>query len=141
MKYLVVSLHDAAPPYLERLKSFSSWLDDRSIAPRCIKVIPNYLGRWNILKHESFLSWLREEENKGNEIIQHGYSHDMKGGARSPGSWWRERFITRENAEFMNASYEQARMAIENGKNILREAGFSCHGFTAPTWYQSRESA
>lgn len=141
VKSLVVSVHDAAPPYLEALKNISSWLDDHSVSPRCIKVIPNYLGRWNILEHKDFLTWLKEERDKGSEILQHGYFHAESKKAKSPGLWLRDRFITRRNAEFINADYEQAMAAIQNGQNILKKASFPCQGFTSPTWYQSRETA
>jgi len=140
MKYLVVSVHDAAPPYLDELRNISSWLDDHSVSPRCIKVIPNYLGQWNILEHEDFLAWLKEERDKGSEIIQHGYVHTGREKAGSLGHRLRDRFITRQNAEFISADYEQARAAIENGQNILKEANFHCPGFTSPTWYQSSET-
>ncbi len=75
MNYLIVSIHDAALPYLKQLREITSWLEQNSIHPCCIKVIPNYLDCWNILDHRVFLDWLLEEKEKGNEIIQHGYSH------------------------------------------------------------------
>ncbi len=140
MKYLVVSVHDAAPPYLDKLRTISSWLDDHFIVPRCIKVIPNYLGQWNILEHEDFLAWLREERDKGSEIIQHGYLHAEKEKPGSLGLQLKDRYITRQNAEFMSAGYEQAYTAIKNGQNILNEANFPCSGFTSPTWYQSTDT-
>jgi len=140
MKYLVVSVHDAAPPYLDELRNISSWLDDHSIFPRCIKVIPNYLGLWNILEHANFLSWLREERDKGSEIIQHGYLHSVREKAGSFGFRLIDRFITRKNAEFMSADYKYARAAIKKGQDILKEANFPCTGFTSPTWFQSRET-
>ena len=130
----------AAPPYLNELMHISAWLDDHKVSPRCIKVIPNYLGRWNILGHKDFLTWLREERDKGSEIIQHGYSHREKEKAKTLSKGFKDRFITRQNAEFKNADYEQASSAIKDGQNILEEANVSCSGFTSPTWYQSRET-
>ena len=87
MNYLVVSLHDAAPPYLEKLKKITGWLDQHSIRPYCIKVIPNFLGCWNILESPEFLDWLLREKEKGHEIIQHGYTHREGEGQRGVGGF------------------------------------------------------
>ena len=140
MKYLVVSIHDASPPYLDELRHISSWLDNHQVRPRCIKVIPNYLDRWNILEHNNFLNWLEEERDKGSEIIQHGYLHMEREKTKGLSHRLINRFITRQNAEFKNVNYEQARAAIQAGQNILEEADISCSGFTSPTWYQSRDT-
>ena len=140
MKYLVVSVHDAAPPYLEELKRISAWLDKNAIQPRCFKVIPNCSGRWNICDSRDFLDWLEEEREKGSEIIQHGYLHVGTEDSGPLGHRLLSKFFTRQNAEFLNADYEHARSAIESGQQIMKDANLSCTGFTSPTWHQSKET-
>ncbi len=140
MRYLTVALHDATPPYLEDLKEISEWLDQKSIRPRCIKVIPNYLDQWNILNHSEFLDWVLSQEEKGCEIIQHGYTHRTHAEQKGLFNRLRNKHITKNDAEFLKSDYEEARKYIEKGKQILEEAGLKCSGFTSPTWYQSKET-
>lgn len=140
MNYLVVSIHDAAPPYLGQLKEITAWLDQYSIRPRCIKVVPNFLDRWNILEHRDFLDWLLEEKEKGHEIIQHGYTHLSAEKQRELINYLRDRFITNNESEFLHRDYEKAKMALEEGRKILNGAGVICYGFTSPTWFQSQEA-
>lgn len=140
MNYLVVSLHDAAPPYLEKLKEMTSWLDHHSILPRCIKVVPNYQGRWNILHHKDFMDWLLKEKGKGSELIQHGYTHRAQ---HRPNGWidiLREKCITNHESEFLAKDYEKLRESLVEGRRILEEAGIQSSGFTSPTWHQSQEA-
>lgn len=138
--YLVVSLHDAAPPYLEELRRIALWLDENLISPYCIKVIPNFLEKWNILENKNFLNWLLAKKENGREIIQHGFIHkeNKKGGSLI--HRLRNSLLTHSNAEFQKANYEEAKIAIEEGKRILKEAGIECAGFTSPTWFQSKDA-
>jgi len=140
MKYLIVSIHDAAPPFLDELKTLSAWLDQKSIQPRSVKVIPNYLDQWNILEHRKFLDWMFSEKSKGSEIIQHGYNHKANAEKKGLTDRLRDKYITRNGAEFLKSDYEKARKRIEEGKQIMEQAGFTCSGFTSPTWYQSKEA-
>jgi len=140
MNYLIVSIHDAAPPFLDELKALSAWLDQNSIRPRSIKVIPNYLDQWNILEHKEFLDWVLSEKSKGSEIIQHGYNHNAGAQKKGYSDRLRDKFITKNGAEFLKSGYEKARKRIEKGKQLMEKAGLSCSGFTSPTWYQSKET-
>lgn len=140
MKYLIVSIHDAAPPFLDELKTLSAWLDQKSIQPRSIKVIPNYLGQWNILEHKKFLDWILLEKSNGSEIIQHGYNHKADAQKKRFSDRLRDKYITKDGAEFLKSDYEKARERIEKGKQIMEEAGLICSGFTSPTWYQSKDT-
>ncbi|MFQ6110236.1 MAG: DUF2334 domain-containing protein [Candidatus Aminicenantales bacterium] len=140
MSYLIVAIHDAAPPYLETLREITTWLDQNAIRPRCIKVIPDYLHCWNILDHRDFLDWMLEEKEKGHEIIQHGYSHQAPEKLSGAVIRLQDRFITNGEAEFLTRDYRKLKMTLEEGRRIMEKAGVSCSGFTAPTWYQSREA-
>jgi predicted deacetylase len=140
MAYLIVSIHDASPPFLDDLKSLTEWLDQQSLRPRSIKVIPDYLGRWNIFEHRKFLDWVLFEKSKGSEILQHGYKHKADAHKKGHPDRLRDKCITKNEAEFSKIGYEKAKKRIVQGKQIMEQAGLICSGFTSPTWYQSRET-
>ena len=140
MKYLVLAVHDATPAYLNDLKEISDWLDRHSLWPRCIKVIPNFLGRWPILESQQFLAWLFKEKKRGSEIIQHGYLHYQPNKKAKGMEIIRTKLLTRDRAEFIGLDYQQAKEAIAKGKEILERTGFAPRGFTSPTWWQSEQT-
>jgi len=127
IKFLIVSIHDICPLYFRETKEIISILNNIGIKKICLKVIPNYLGEWNILNYRKFLKWLLEEKEKGNEIIQHGYTHKNWKKLKSP-------------SEFSQLNYEEAKNFIQEGKEILEKAGINCKGFTSPTWKQNEET-
>ncbi|MFQ6037571.1 MAG: DUF2334 domain-containing protein, partial [Candidatus Aminicenantales bacterium] len=141
MKTLVAALHDAAPPFLEELRELSGWMDRNAIRPRCIKVIPDFLGQWKILDSPEFLDWARAQQEDGHEIILHGLTHCDRHPSTSLSGRLRDLFITRGQAEFLHASREEARALLAEGRRILEKAGLAATGFTAPTWFQSEATA
>ncbi|MCP2518868.1 DUF2334 domain-containing protein [Candidatus Aminicenantes bacterium AC-335-K20] len=129
-KQLIVSIHDVCPYYFRETKDIVLILENIGISKICLKVIPNYFGEWNILKHENFLKWLIERDNKGDEIIQHGYTHK---------NWKRKGIMDSIHSEFSSLNYNEAKESIEKGKRIFEEAGIICRGFTSPTWKQNKK--
>jgi len=127
IKFLIVSIHDICPLYFHQTKEIISILNNIGVKKICLKIIPNYLGEWNILKDKKFLKWLLEEKEKGNEIIQHGYTHKN----------WKN---PKSSSEFSQLNYEEAKKFIQEGKEILKKAGINCKGFTSPTWKQNEEA-
>ncbi|MFB0565945.1 MAG: DUF2334 domain-containing protein [Candidatus Aminicenantaceae bacterium] len=141
INFLIVSIHDATPFYMEGLKEITTWLDQHSVTPRCIKVIPNFLGKWNILEYKDFMDWLLDEKEKGHEIVQHGYAHTENKVHGGLFIRLRNHYITRFNSEFLKTGYEETKRIVEKGRDILNEGRINCSGFTSPTWFQSKEAS
>jgi len=140
MKALVVAIHDVCPPYLSELKEISEALHRIGITKKCLKVIPNYQGKWNILDSPDLIEWLHQQQDKGDEIIHHGYEHQNRKSLPSISKQGKNNIRTSQEAEFARMNYTEAKKAIVEGRKIFQAAGIDCKGFTAPTWRQSRET-
>jgi len=140
VKKLIIAIHDVSPAFFSQTNEILKALKKQGISKVCLKVIPDYLGKWNIIAHPQFVTWLHREKEKGCEIIQHGYRHQRQGGRRGLLHFFRAKFLTQNQDEFSESDYVEAKEALQKGKEILATAGFECEGFTAPTWFQSRET-
>ncbi|MCD6083640.1 polysaccharide deacetylase family protein [Candidatus Aerophobetes bacterium] len=140
-KYLVVSVHDVSPAFGGEVREIVSELKNQKIHKKSILVIPEYQGRYSILKDSEFLSWLYSLREEGDEIVQHGYEHISRN--RRYGSF-RDyligEFFAQGCAEFQNSGYEEARDKIKKGREILSQAGIICEGFIPPGWLMSPEA-
>jgi|Deesub1362B_J571_1020462.scaffolds.fasta_scaffold00444_25 hypothetical protein len=140
-KLLIVSIHDVCPPYFHEIKEITSILNNIGITKKCLKVIPNYLGKWNILKYPKFLEWILEEMKNGNEIIQHGYTHkNWKKSGKMLLNYFKKGGFSPNSSEFSQLNYNEAKKNIQEGRKIFERAGIKCKGFTSPTWSQNREA-
>src|SRR5207245_6843351 len=89
---LVVSLHDIAPSNREIAEKILSELARHGVRVCSLLVVPDYHHQHPIIEDRQFISWLRELESAGYEIVIHGYFHERPRHARET---LRERFITR----------------------------------------------
>jgi predicted deacetylase len=84
------------------------------------------------------VSWLRDLETQGHEIVIHGYFHERPARA---GETFAEKFVTRiytqNEGEFYDLGYDEALRRITNAREQFREAGFNPRGFVAPAWLLS----
>ena len=74
-RWLIVSVHDVAPPHWERVRSMLDALDSVGVSRRSLLVIPNFQGRWAIDRHPAFCTLVRRLQTQGDEIVLHGYEH------------------------------------------------------------------
>jgi len=140
-KYLVVSIHDATPEFKTELGEIVSELDRNDILKRSVLVIPDYLGKNNLLHNDGFIDWLHQIQDKGNEIVQHGYEHvsTNKDYHSLYGKFVGER-LAHGCGEFQNISREEANSKIQQGENIFNQIGIYPKGFVAPGWLLNKES-
>lgn len=144
-KYLVVSIHDVTPEFKKELNEIISELDQKKITPRSILVIPHYKQKYNILSDNEFVFWLRQLENKGDELVQHGYDHIQQTTIlKNVGNFSLQEKIlelyAQKYAEFQNIDYNEARKRVRKGKEIMRLAGIMPVGFVPPVWLINPES-
>ncbi len=131
---LVVSVHDVAPPHLDRVQRMLEALAGVGVSRRSLLVIPNFQGRWPIDRDEAFCAALRGFRSGGDEIVLHGYEHVGVGAPRGLAARFKNRWFTEDEGEFLSLDYPSARRRIEQGLEIVGRAELDVEGFVAPAW-------
>ena len=138
--FLVVSLHDVAPSSQVTVDKMVSELARHGIRPCSVLVVPDYHHQGAAVKDPQFVSWLRDLESQGHEIVIHGYFHERP---RRKGETLREKFLTRvytrDEGEFYDLGYDEALLRIKTARDEFRAAGLKPRGFVAPAWLLSAE--
>ena len=99
-----------------------------------ILVVPDFHSRGRIDKHPEFCSWLRELNDAGVEIAQHGLKH-LGGEERFS---LEGKLFTKGEGEFLLLAEDNAFKRIEEGYRIMSDVlGEPPSGFTAPAWLYS----
>jgi len=90
------------------------------------------------MQDRQFVSWLRDLEAAGNEIVIHGYFHERP---KRAGESFLEKlitqFYTQGEGEFYDLGYEEAFRRIKHARDQFQAAGFKPRGFVAPAWLLS----
>jgi predicted deacetylase len=132
---LVVSIHDVAPSTREMTEKIISELTRRGVRTCSLLVVPDYHHRGSFAEDRQLVSWLRDLEAHGHEIVIHGYFHERPRHAHES---LRDKFITQfytqDEGEFYDLSYDEAFQRITRARDEFRKAGLSPHGFVAPAW-------
>jgi uncharacterized protein len=133
-KWLVVSVHDVAPPSWDQVRRMLDALEAVGVSRRSLLVIPNFRGRWPIDEHEAFCADLRDLQRAGDEVVLHGYEHTGVGTPSGPIARFKNRWFTVGEGEFLALDYRDARDRIERGLALARRVGLDVPGFIAPAW-------
>jgi uncharacterized protein len=137
---VVVSLHDIAPSTRPICDKIVSRLARLGVRVSSLLVVPDYHRQEAMMNDRTFISWLRDFEAGGHEIVIHGYFHDRppRGRESLP-----EKFITqlytRGEGEFFDLNYEEALRRITSAYDTFRTAGLTPRGFIAPAWLLSAD--
>jgi len=138
---VIVSLHDVAPATWDACKHILSEFQHQGIRASSLLVVPNYHHAGSSFENPSFVSWLKELEAAGHEIVIHGYFHERP--RRANGSLT-DRFVTQVytqgEGEFFDLDYDEARRRINTAREEFEEAGLKPHGFIAPAWLLGTEA-
>jgi predicted deacetylase len=135
---LVVSIHDVAPTTRETTEKIVSELARCGVRACSLLVVPDYHHGGLFMQDRQLVSWLRDLEAQGHEIVIHGYFHQRP---RRNGESLRDRFMTqvytRGEGEFYDLPYDEAFQRITRAHELFRNAGLSPRGFVAPAWLLS----
>jgi predicted deacetylase len=138
---LVVSLHDIAPSTQQTVDTMLQEIARRGVRFCSLLVVPDYHHEGVAMKNRQFVSWLRDLESQGHEIVIHGYFHVRP---RREGETPRDRLITRsytrDEGEFYDLDYDEALRRITAARDQFRAAGLKPRGFVAPAWLLNAES-
>src|SRR5438270_723653 len=136
----VVSVDDVAPATREASGRIIAALEDAGVRTASLLVVPNYHGQGNVIEDPAFVSWLRDLEARGYEVVIHGYFHQRP---RRPEERMTEKFMTRiysrDEGEFFDLDYEEAFARIVKARDEFKTARLSPLGFVAPAWLLNAE--
>ena len=139
--FIVVSLHDVAPSTQQIANTIISELARRGVRVCSLLVVPDYHHQGLFTRDTGFVSWLRDLETEGHEIVIHGYFHERPRGAKET---LRDKFLTRfytqHEGEFYDLGYEEALRRIAGARDEFRAHGLKPRGFVAPAWLLGDEA-
>jgi predicted deacetylase len=137
---LVVSIHDVAPSTRGTTEKIISELAQRGVRACSLLVVPNYHHLGSFAEDRQLVSWLRDLEAQGHEIVIHGYFHERPRRLNESFSdQFVTQFYTQGEGEFYDLSYDEAFQRITRARDEFRQAGFSPRGFVAPAWLLNAE--
>jgi predicted deacetylase len=137
----VISVHDIAPSTQPIAEKIIAELNRHGVRVCSLLVVPNYHHRGAAMQDRQFVTWLRDLEAAGHEVVIHGYFHNRP---RVEGENWRTKFITRfythEEGEFYDLDYDEAFERIKAARDEFLGAGLTPRGFVAPAWLLSSDA-
>jgi predicted deacetylase len=138
--FLVVSIHDVAPSTQSTVDKIISELTQKGVRHCSLLVVPDYHHQGASMQDRQFVSWLRNLEAAGNEIVIHGYFHERPRQLRES---FLERFVTQfytqGEGEFYDLGYDEAFRRIKTARDEFLANGLKPRGFVAPAWLLSSE--
>ena len=139
--FLIVSIHDVAPATQSTTEKIISELAEKGIRHCSLLVVPDYHHQGTSMQDRQFVSWLRNLEAAGNEIVIHGYFHERpRRGRESLLETFVTQFYTQGEGEFYDLGYDEAFRRIKTARDEFQAAGLKPRGFVAPAWLLSSES-
>jgi len=137
----VVSVHDVAPATREASDKIIAVLKEAGIRTASLLVVPNYHRQGSATEDPAFVSWLRDLEARGYEIVIHGYFHQRpRGRDERITEKFMTRIYTRDEGEFYDLDYEEAFARIVRARDEFKAARLCPLGFVAPAWLLGAES-
>jgi uncharacterized protein len=135
---LVVSIHDLARSTQRIANKILTELSEHGVRAASLLVVPNYHREGSALKEALFCEWLKNLEQRGHEIVIHGYFHERP---RRNNESFLQKFITRfytaDEGEFSDIIYADALRLISDARDDFERHGLSPVGFIAPAWLLS----
>ncbi len=130
---LAVSVHDVSPWTRGATERMLADLARAGVGVTSLLVVPDHHHRGRVDQDANFVSWLREKQAGGHEVVLHGFYHQRE---PQPGAGWRQRMITEHytagEGEFYDLAYDEAARRLRRGRQML--SGFDLQGFIAPAW-------
>ena len=143
MSVAVVSIHDVAPATQGESAHLLAHAEALGARTSLLVVPGPWRGR-RLGDDVEFVAWLRRAEERGHEIVAHGWEHR---GVVDPiarahiGQRLGERLLTRGCAEFAALGPAEAERRALLSWEALRSHGFAPTGFVAPGWSLSPAGA
>jgi uncharacterized protein len=129
--FLVVSIHDVAPSTQPIADKIISELIAKGVRQCSLLVVPDYHHQGASMQDRQFVSWLRNLEAAGSEIVIHGRESFLEKVVTQ--------FYTQGEGEFYDLGYDEAFRRIKTARDEFQAAGLKPRGFVAPAWLLSSD--
>jgi hypothetical protein len=126
-------MHDVTPARFEQTRACMDMLDSIGLPCSSLLVVPRYHDI-PIESDPAFVKWLSERQERGDEIVLHGYRHVVE---EKPRGWLPRlqcNLFSRMECEFLGLSADAFNSLIRKGLAVFRENGFQTSGFVPPSW-------
>lgn len=159
---VLLSLHDVTPAHFARLLRAEALFRELGVNGVTYLLVPEYHGGWRADRDPRFVRWCRDRRPFVVDWCLHGCYHDERHHDRSaacgalhvtePGQgtgfgagprtighaaqdWFKRRFLTDGEGEFLNLGEAKSRARIDRGLTISAACLGRClTGFVAPAW-------
>lgn len=138
-----LALHDVTPAWEPEVREALGFCRRLGLPPPALLVVPNHHGAWPLAVHETFCRLVRDEHERGAEVLLHGLEHRAAPGARPVGLARKAaaRWLTAGEGEFQTLGLDEARRRLRQGREAVEEAlGVRPTGFVAPAWLEGPET-
>ncbi|MDB5103403.1 MAG: hypothetical protein JWP91_1092 [Fibrobacteres bacterium] len=136
---LVISLHDATPFHLARIRKAETVFRNLGVAKITYLLVPEYHGGYPSAESGEFISWCREARPFAVDWHLHGYHHLEAAGTAAAGGGagdaFKRKFLTAGEGEFLALDADAQRRKLIEGREVFRRClRADPAGFVAPAW-------
>lgn len=131
---LVVSLHDAHPGSIERIRGQLCALKKWGVETTSILMVPEWHHGTPTAEDARTVELATGWQRDGHELVLHGYFHDRVGQATTAGNFFWTKFYTNSEAEFLDFIEQEAEARVKKGRELFGQLNWTCDGFIAPAW-------
>ncbi len=146
VRKLIVSLHDATPFHLDRIRKAEALFLELGLAKITYLYVPEYHGGYPGAGDAGFSAFCRKPRPFAVDWHLHGFHHletptDMAGGGSgSAFDGWKRKFMTAGEGEFLALDAVAQRRKLSAGRDSFRAClGTDPIGFVAPAWLFNAE--
>jgi hypothetical protein len=133
-----VSIHDVSPAWKDEVEAALERCHAHGIKPALL-VVPNFHGQAPLLDFPSYCARLRELQAEGHEIYLHGFFHQSRTREKADVRWlFAQKVVSGGEAEFSDVTPEEAKQRLDEGEEVLAQAGLTPTGFIPPAWSMPR---
>jgi uncharacterized protein len=130
-----VSIHDVSPRWETEVDAALALSGELGITPSLL-VVPNFHGTAPVMVGSAFARKLIQLQERGHEIVLHGFYHLANGTLREKSAtrFFRQKVVSGGEAEFASLTPSEAEERLDKGLQLFKELGLRTESFIAPAW-------
>lgn len=140
-RYLIVSIHDVAPPFETEVEAILGRVQELGVARCSLLVVPDYHHGGRADRNAAWAGRLNRWQAEGHETVLHGFYHQADAAGKNAG--FKSRFLrniyTSCESEFLELDAAEAEKRLRLGLEVFARVGLAAKGFVAPAWLMNEE--